>query len=483
MIARFLLVLTALLFAAPVEAQTWLNRVQAETAPANKVMRGVDDNGAPIFEDMPLASLPLGGPVTETDYFIGTQSGAARRIALGDLTGGAVNSLLGANSVGAISAATQAQINAISGVTRGKYSDVGAGVNIFSVGDKVLLGYGQSAWTGFTYTPGVTTGTWVLSTLNPDLRYLEKGAQAVIGSRAGGAGVFAFTRQSDNGGGASDPVPIAYAGLVYNDVVGTRGAWGGYFEGHRIQGAGPGIASELEAVNYGSENTFLTPYGARYIGSESRALSYGQGIGCGAGLPSGATRYNCTAALYVTDNGSQFRTGIEFLYDAIAADANGNREAIGMGVSQALIWRYSSGLNAIGGIIRSDNATNSAVAQRLIFEAGALRIKGVLSNLTTEHDLFSVLAPAMAAGQTGVNTFTISPQASDGTRAPGTATLIAAGPDADIDFAVTPKGTGVLALSYAALTATTPASFSATRTIRIRANGVNYYVPAMTTGW
>ncbi len=49
MIARLLLVLAALLFAAPVEAQTWLNRVQAKTAPANNYQRGTDPNGEPIF--------------------------------------------------------------------------------------------------------------------------------------------------------------------------------------------------------------------------------------------------------------------------------------------------------------------------------------------------------------------------------------------------------------------------------------------------
>lgn len=362
------------------------------------------------------------------------------------------------------------------------YNDLGSPY-FLSYGDRAFLGSGQPAWKGFNYSAGVTTGTWVMSTLNTELRYLEKGAQLVVGSQGGAAAVYGFTRQSDSGNTASDPPPIAIAGLAYNDVVGTRGVWGTYREAHRIQGSGPGIAAEYEAVNYGSEDTYLTPYGNRYAVGEDRALSYTLGLGCGAGLTTGATRYNCTAAIYITANTLKFRSGIEILNNSIAADASNNIEAIGMAAEQAIIWRYSSGINAIGGIIRSDNSTNNLTSQRIVFEAGALRIKGVLNNEVTEHNLFSVLAPSLSSSQTGVNSFTISPQATDGTLSPGTATILASGPDTNINTIITPKGSGVFGVGYSATTATTPASFVANRIFKIRQNGVDIYVAAMNAAW
>lgn len=61
--------------------------------------------------------------------------------------------------------------------------------------------------------------------------------------------------------------------------------------------------------------------------------------------------------------------------------------------------------------------------------------------------------------------------------------LNAEGTDTNIDVRVVTKGTGLLSVNYGATAATTPANFSATKTIAIKSNGVTYYVPAATALW
>jgi len=63
-------------------------------------------------------------------------------------------------------------------------------------------------------------------------------------------------------------------------------------------------------------------------------------------------------------------------------------------------------------------------------------------------------------------------------------TLSATGTDSNIDFKVTPKGTGQFDISgTAATTAGTPASFSANRYLAIKVNGTSYYLPLATATW
>lgn len=79
-----------------------------------------------------------------------------------------------------------------------------------------------------------------------------------------------------------------------------------------------------------------------------------------------------------------------------------------------------------------------------------------------------------------VNRVHVTPTVSGG----GIVTMAAIGADTNIDLAITPKGAGLVRVGTATVTATTAASFSATRYITIKdASGTTVYVPCATSAW
>lgn len=64
--------------------------------------------------------------------------------------------------------------------------------------------------------------------------------------------------------------------------------------------------------------------------------------------------------------------------------------------------------------------------------------------------------------------------------APG---FTAGGADTNIDVLMTPKGSGLLSLSYAGTLATVPANFSAVHMLPVKFGGTIYYIPGKTSTW
>lgn len=339
--------------------------------------------------------------------------------------------------------------------TGGHWIDIDSpGPRIFRKAGRMLIGSdAQNAWLGFTYSIGVTEGTWVMSELSDDLRYLEKGAQLVVTADDGPASLFTARTSSTNYASAAKPYVAGIGIVVWNDYAsGAVGAqtglthssvWGMYKEAYRIQGAGPAITTEFEVVNLGNEPTFYSAYGARNstVATDLRTLAFGMGIGSGAGQGSNPdfTLYDATAAIYIVNNGARFRTGLVFTSQSLtghAADGSTSGRAIEMAIGMENVWVYGSGLNQKSFTIGSIG--NDASRQTIMrAETGSWRLRTVRSDLTTlTNPGFQIIWPVLTGVQ-DINGLAVTPSLSGSS---GSVTIGGNGADATIGIIVLPKG-------------------------------------------
>ena len=276
------------------------------------------------------------------------------------------------------------------------------------------------------------------------------------------------------------PSSIGVAGFSINDEADGQG-WGLYGEVVRMAGSAFSVGAELAVANLG-EVTTPTPSNIKSGGANG---GVGLWLQSGAGLDlvgyDGAfgAAANPAAAIAIVssyaDNSIRFRKAIVIgagSMDATAGSTSANGVGLEMPRNTEVRWLYSaSGVDKVGGSIRASCSTDINQT-RIDFSDGGFRVLGV-DGSGVEKTAFEVVP-----NQTAVNYLSIYPQSTGQQPQIG-----AMGSDANIDVLIAPKGTGVLGLGYAAINATSAPGFAAQRIIPVRVNGVNLFIPAMTTGW
>lgn len=266
----------------------------------------------------------------------------------------------------------------------------------------------QLAQAGYVNSTGSSVGTQVVALTNDGT----------------GAAFLAGARNSPLGAGA-----YAIGGLTFaiNNGAANAQAFGLYTEAHRMSNTvGGAVCYEVDAVQRGSLQQ-MTPY----------ALAGGEAVGfkAAAGAELSATgQYDCTAAYVVGSNPMKWDKGIVVMANAISgADGNtGTGYAVNLAKGHLVQWW------ALGGVPTAalySTATTSAGAGKLVFEEG----RTLLQAGSAVHCYFRHTAGA-------VNNLALYNAAAGNPVA-----LAAEGSDADIDFQLIPKGTGLVKFgTYAA---------------------------------
>lgn len=365
--------------------------------------------------------------------------------------------------------------------SKGFNTDLGAGANVQRLRDRVFIGGGAEyggAWaSGAGSTSGITPEAQKLH--NWAARDSQVWADSDIASLAITGHSQSSKQTAYPGYPVNVPAAIGVAGFSINDAVNGQG-WGVYGEAVRMPGSNFTVGAEFAVANLGAVTT-PTPSNLK-TGGAGGGIGVWIQAGCGLDAVSYdgslGTAANAAAAIAIAssyaDNSIRFKKGIVFSdtsLDAAAGSTGSNQVAMEAPRNAEIRWLFNDGSDHVGGSIRSSNAT-AANQTRIDFSDFGVRMLGV-SGAGAERVAFQVVPNPNA-----VNYLSTYPQAT------GQAPQIGPeGSDTNIDLLLAPKGSGLLALSYAATNAVTPANFSATRTIAMKFNGVTLFVPAMTTGW
>ncbi len=180
------------------------------------------------------------------------------------------------------------------------------------------------------------------------------------------------------------------------------------------------------------------------------------------------SQYDASAAIQIADNPVKWQTGIVFgATSLVGADGvTGQAIAIAMAPGHQVIWQNSSG-QTLSRVVGTN--TNAANETGINFTSSGMQVHGP-SGVALAY--FEPTANAVnylnfLAGATGSG-----------------CQLTVDGSDANIDLIFGTKGsTGFIGVNYAAITASTPSAFSATRIIPFKCAGTTYYIPAQVSGW
>lgn len=360
---------------------------------------------------------------------------------------------------------------------KGFWADQGSGANIWRMRDRLLIG--DAVEQNGNKTPAVRS--WVGESASGYMTYLDSRSQMGAFSTIGAVAAAFASRSSDNVE-VGDLNTIGVASYAKNDKANgadKKSAWAYY--GHAVQETANEFTAcmEVDIANRTAlvkVNSFSMGEpgvtAAHWIGVGGETAQSGQSVNPASvaiGVISSATR-NATAG-----TGALFEKGIVFQADAISGcdGINGSAIAVQMAKGHTLEWKYSGADDAVGGRIRSD-VNDSSKQTRLIFNNGGFSIKGTKADLQTEINLFQV-----QPNQNAVNYIAAAASTTG-----AAVSFNAIGTDANIDFAIVPKGTGVLKLSYGAGTAANPANFQAQNYITIRdGNGTLLYIPCRAGTW
>ena len=358
---------------------------------------------------------------------------------------------------------------------RGFWEDVEPGANIWRFGDRVLVGDAVDQ-DGNKYP---TVRSWVGVSANGYMTYFDSRSEMEVISKIGGIGVASASRSSDDDR-LGERTTMGFASYVINDNENTsdkKSAWAYY--GHAVHSKDNffTVGLELDVCNVsGASFVGVNPYSMGEGGTTAGAWIGVGGETVQSGIPS--TSYVSVALGIITsapsDPYSKFAKGIVFHAAAIEGTdgVTGTGIAIEMAKGHEITWKYSGGVNAWGGKIRSDVgiAHNHT---RLVFDNSGFLVKGVQSDLSTELTLFKVAPNNSAVNFPAIYASSL-----------GNAIQFAAeGSDANIDITLKPKGSGVIDYAKNASAATTPSNFSATHYLPIKANGTMYYIPLRETPW
>lgn len=126
---------------------------------------------------------------------------------------------------------------------------------------------------------------------------------------------------------------------AYNNSTVNVGvdAWATYYECYQMSSTGRCHGNETEVVNtYGTITSFWNSYYNYDHFTDPQAI--GGSYGCGAGITTTPTTYNCAAAIVVLPNNKMFQTGITFLSGSIAPKPSSLSSAINFPYNYTIEW-------------------------------------------------------------------------------------------------------------------------------------------------
>lgn len=214
-------------------------------------------------------------------------------------------------------------------------------------------------------------------------------------------------------------------------------------------------------------NTIISSFGTGTGGNGTYNINNSASIGSPA-YAVVTLQSEASAAIQIENNPVKFQAGIVFGATSLTGTdgVTGSAVALSMARGHTLQWYYGGG---VGTSSITCTGTTSAGATQINFTEGQL-------NLATQSNgsAIAVFAPNSSA----VNTFFF-----EGATTGNTVNLQVQGTDTNIGITAVTKGTGLFGVSYAATNATSPTSFSATRTIAMKFGGTTLFIPADTVGW
>ena len=224
--------------------------------------------------------------------------------------------------------------------------------------------------------------------------------------------------------------------IVFNDNASYPvGNWAIYMENRHFTGAGPSVVSEVDITEFGTSSQG-DPYAYAYYGSSGSYWTVGLYVQSGGSC--GILGYICydpvtgtshlsalpaSAAIAIGNNGSTFRTGLQFNYNAIYGNDGMTDNQIGYAITMprgdVIAWGYCTNTtsypancaaNTYGAYIGS-SVNTAAGGQKLLFSNlgtlivntnNAIMLDVAMSNTYTEG---LVIQP----GTSGTNTVALYP--------------------------------------------------------------------------
>lgn len=331
----------------------------------------------------------------------------------------------------------------------GFWTDTGDGANIVRLRDRVFVGDAADIIGGKT-APASGQKTWVGNAPSGYMTYLETRSQMPVFSTIGAVAMVGASRSSDNLQ-AGELNTIGQVGFALNDNANNadkKSAWAFYGHAAQTQANKFTAAMELDTANLVSDVP-IGPYSMAAAGASATGW-FGVGGEIAQGLVASgdtATPKGVSAAIGIINSapsaaGNRYLKGIVFQSNALsgADGTTGTGIAMEMAKGHEIAWKFSSGANAYGGKIRSDNAS-AAQQSRLVFGGTGLQVRGVSNDLVTETTLFRVAAPQLSAGQSTNNLYVAGQAWAGGI---GDLVLGAEGAAADIQVNLRGKGTGAV---------------------------------------
>jgi hypothetical protein len=176
--------------------------------------------------------------------------------------------------------------------------------------------------------------------------YINTHSSLVVRNPIGSTSIVGAARTEDGYNDTNAAIGVAGFGFQY-DTASSQSTWGFYGQANRIDGAGPAIAIELDAVELGT-SIALNPYNIDGATSFSVSAWLVSGGGLNAGLPAHTpigdlTPNTAASAAVISNNGARYHRGITFHYAALegsnGADADaGSGTAIALARTHNLAW-------------------------------------------------------------------------------------------------------------------------------------------------
>jgi hypothetical protein len=215
--------------------------------------------------------------------------------------------------------------------------------------------------------------------------------------------------------------PIGMSAFAISDTLDGSGTWASYFHYHRHAGAGTGFAGEVNVKNMGSD----------IVNDSYNHMPAGSNIGwwmaAGGDAAIAVPANPSTAAIVIGSNGTTWNKGIVFESDGLTADVSGYMVAVSLAQKQLVKGWVSAGV--AGANIRSEVSDGARPSQYVFVNDG--------HQFITRSSL-AFLVSNQAGGEPA------NYIRADAVAASSAVALNALGTDTNIDFMLTPKGSGTV---------------------------------------
>jgi len=363
--------------------------------------------------------------------------------------------------------------NTVNSITPSFWTDDTPPADVVAIPNRLWVG--DAVKQNGAYSPEAYK-SWVGYSASGYLTYFDSRSQMGVYSSSGKVAIAAATRTSDRGETGGPTIGVSsYANNNSTTETAAR-AWAYYGHAANAQPNSSTFVAEL-AVCSTQPHQFVTPYVTGYgnttaciwaaVGGETAEALIANG--------EGATLTNVSAGLCIVNSSysaadNRFNKGI--VVGATAVQGTDGTTGFGTAISLArghtIDWMCpgNNGLDR-GAYITSSSTVSTGFGINF-------QNSGIYFNSNSR------LAISMEAGSgTPANYIRLYPASAGNSPVFGVG-----GSDTNVDLTLGTKGTGVIKLGYAATTADTPASFSATKRIEIKDSaGTVYYIAASTTTW